>query len=316
MAVDEFMQEPSEREGRDRQRPTTRTSPTSARRSPTSGIDVDNVDVIVDVPNSGVALAVTQVARAEEQGVHRLRRRGSSDLTGPKCNANTVHWTYDTWMLANGTGKAIVKTGGDTWFFLTADYAFGHALERDTAAVVEGTAARCSARCVIRSTRSDFSSFLLQAQASKAKIIGLANAGGDTINSIKQARRVRHRQGRAEVRRPAGVRERRQRARPADRAGPDVHRDLLLGPQRRHPRLDQALAARAQGDGKLPTMNQAGVYSGILHYLKAVAALKSAADGKAVVAKMKKMPAEDSAVRQGHDPRRRPRSCTRPICSR
>ena len=111
----------------------------------------------------------------------------ASDLTGAKCYANTVHWTYDTWTLANGTGKAMVKTGGDTWFFLTADYAFGHALERDTAAVVEKNGGKVLGKVRHPLTSTDFSSFLLQAQASKAKIIGLANAGGDTINSIKQA---------------------------------------------------------------------------------------------------------------------------------
>src|SRR6202158_5938561 len=98
--------------------------------------DVDKVDLIIDTPNSGVALAVSQVT-ASKNKIFIVSGAAASDLTGPKCNANTIHWTYDTWMLANGTGKALVKTGGDTWFFLTADYAFGHALERDASAVVE-----------------------------------------------------------------------------------------------------------------------------------------------------------------------------------
>ena len=149
-------------------------------------IDVDHVDVIADVPNSGVALAITQVA-AQKNKVFMASGPASSDLTGPKCNSNMVHWTYDTWMLANGTGKAIVKTGGDTWFFLTSDYAFGHALERDTAAVVEANGGKVLGKVRHPINTNDFSSFLLQAQTSKAKIIGLANAGGDTINSIKQA---------------------------------------------------------------------------------------------------------------------------------
>ena len=122
----------------------------------------------------------------------------SSDLTGKACSPNTVHWTYDTWMLANGTGKAIVKTGGDTWFFLTADYAFGHALERDTAAVVEANGGKVVNKVRHPLNTSDFSSFLLQAQASKAKVIGLANAGGDTINADQAGGRVRHHQGRPE----------------------------------------------------------------------------------------------------------------------
>ena len=148
--------------------------------------DVDKVDMIVDVPNSGVALAISQVA-SQKNKVFIGSGPATSDLTGPKCNANTVHWTYDTWMLANGTGKAVVKTGGDTWFFLTADYAFGHALERDTSAVVKANGGKVLGKVRHPINTSDFSSFLLQAQASKAKVIGLANAGGDTINSIKQA---------------------------------------------------------------------------------------------------------------------------------
>src|SRR5690348_982029 len=147
--------------------------------------DVDHVDMIVDVPNSGVALAIAQVA-ATKNKVFVGSGPASSDLTGPKCTPNTVHWTYDTWMLANGTGKAIVKNGGDTWFFLTSDYAFGHALERDTAAVVTANGGKVLGAVRHPINTSDFSSFLLQAQASKAKVIGLANAGGDTINAIKQ----------------------------------------------------------------------------------------------------------------------------------
>src|SRR5437868_6533003 len=149
-------------------------------------IDVDKVDVIVDVPTSSVALAVNEVVR-EKNKVFLVSGAASSDLTGPKCSPNTIHWTYDTWALANGTGKAIVKTGGTTWFFITTDYAFGHALERDTAAVVEATGGKVLGKVRVPLNNSDFSSFLLQAQSSKAKIIGLANAGGDTINSIKQA---------------------------------------------------------------------------------------------------------------------------------
>ncbi len=141
--------------------------------------------MIVDVPNSGVALAVSQVA-AQKNKVFLVSGAAASDLTGPKCNANTIHWTYDTWMLANGTGKAIVKTGGDTWFFLTADYAFGQALERDTTAAVVKAGGKVLGSVRHPLNTNDFSSFLLQAQASKAKIIGLANAGGDTINAIKQ----------------------------------------------------------------------------------------------------------------------------------
>src|SRR6202162_4734635 len=146
--------------------------------------DVDKVDMIIDVPNSGVALAVSQIS-SQKNKVFIVSGAASSDLSGSKCNANTIHWTYDTWMLANGTGKALVKTGGDTWFFLTADYAFGHALERDTAAAVEKNGGKVIGKVRHPLNTNDFSSFLLQAQASRAKIIGLANAGGGTIHSIK-----------------------------------------------------------------------------------------------------------------------------------
>ena len=148
--------------------------------------DVDKVDVIVDVPTSSVALAVNQVTR--DKGKAFLNSgAATSDLTGKACSPNTVHWTYDTWMLANGTGSAIVATGGKSWFFLTADYAFGHALERDTEAVVTKNGGKVLGKVRHPLNAQDFSSFLLQAQSSKAQIVGLANAGGDTINSIKQA---------------------------------------------------------------------------------------------------------------------------------
>ncbi|ODT37008.1 MAG: ABC transporter permease, partial [Lautropia sp. SCN 70-15] len=148
--------------------------------------DTDKVDVIVDVPTSSVGLAVNQVTR--DKGKAYLNSgSATSDMTGKACSPNTIHWAYDTWMLSNGTGKAIVETGGDTWFFLTADYAFGHALERDTEAVVTKSGGKVVGKVRHPFPGQDFSSFLLQAQASKAKIIGLANAGGDTINSIKQA---------------------------------------------------------------------------------------------------------------------------------
>src|SRR6185312_14863909 len=135
---------------------------------------------------SGVALAVSGITK-EKNKVFLASGPGSSDLTGKACSPNTVHFTYDTWMLANGTGTAITKHGGDTWFFITADYAFGAALERDTAAAVTKNGGKVLGGVKVPLNTQDFSSFLLQAQASKAKVIGLANAGGDTTNSIKQA---------------------------------------------------------------------------------------------------------------------------------
>ena len=259
--------------------------------------DVDKVDMIIDVPNSGVALAVSQIA-SQKNKIFIVSGAASSDLSGTKCNANTIHWTYDTWMLANGTGKALVKTGGDTWFFLTADYAFGHALERDTAAAVEANGGKVLGKVRHPLNTNDFSSFLLQAQASKAKIIGLANAGGDTINAIKAGAEFGIVKGGQKF---AGLLVFASDVNAlglADGAGPHPDGDLVLGRQRRQPRLDQALAGGAQ-PGKFPTMVQAGVYSGITHYLKAVAELKSAADGKAVVAKMKATPTDDPLFGKG-----------------
>src|SRR4029450_10422919 len=149
-------------------------------------IDSDKVDAIADTPNSGVALAVSNLVK-EKNIVHLNSGAATADLTGKACTPNTISYTYDTYMLANGTGKALTKAGGDSWFFLTADYAFGHALERDTAAVVKANDGKVLGAVKHPLNTSDFSSFLLQAQSSKAKVVGLANAGGDTTNSIKQA---------------------------------------------------------------------------------------------------------------------------------
>jgi branched-chain amino acid transport system substrate-binding protein len=260
--------------------------------------DVDKVDVILDVPNSGVALAIAQVVNQKNK-VFVASGPASSDLTGPKCNANTVHWTYDTWMLANGTGKAIVKTGGDTWFFLTSDYAFGHALERDTAAVVKANGGKVLGAVRHPLNTSDFSSFLLQAQASKAKIIGLANAGGDTINSIKQGAEFGIAKGGQKF---AGLLV---FASDVNALGLQTAQGLTLTETFYWDMNDASRAWTKRWhellgkNNKWPTMNQAGVYAGTLHYLKAVAALKSAADGKAVVAEMKKLPTDDPLFGKG-----------------
>jgi branched-chain amino acid transport system substrate-binding protein len=260
--------------------------------------DVDKVDMIVDVPNSGVALAIAEVTRQKNK-VFVGSGPASSDLTGPKCSPNTVHWTYDTWMLANGTGKAIVKTGGDTWFFLTSDYAFGHALERDTSAVVEANGGKVLGKVRHPLNTNDFSSFLLQAQASKAKVIGLANAGGDTINSIKQAAEFGIVKGGQSL---AGLLV---FASDINALGLETAQGLIFTETWYWDLNDQSRAwtkrwhAERNAPGKVPTMNMAGVYAGTLHYLKAVAELKSAADGKAVVAQMKKMPTDDPLFGKG-----------------
>ncbi len=258
--------------------------------------DVDKVDMIIDVPNSGVALAVSQVA-ANKNKVFIVSGAAASDLTGPKCNANTVHWTYDTWMLANGTGKAMVKTGGDTWFFLTADYAFGHALERDTSAVVEANGGKVLGKVRHPLNTNDFSSFLLQAQASKAKVIGLANAGGDTINSIKQAAEFGIVKGGQKL---AGLLV---FASDVNALGLQTAQGLSLTETWYWDANDanRAWTKRWQQErqGKFPTMIHAGVYAGILHYLKAVVAMKGTSDGKSAVAKMKEMPTDDPLFGKG-----------------
>jgi len=258
--------------------------------------DVDKVDVVVDVPTSSVALAVNNITK-EKNKVFLVSGAAASDLTGKACTPNTIHWTYDTWALANGTGNAIVKTGGDTWFFLTADYAFGHALERDTAAVVEKNGGKVLGKVRHPFPGQDFSSFLLQAQQSKAKIIGLANAGSDTTNAIKQAAEFGIVQGGQNL------------------AGllvfiTDVH---ALGLKTAQGLIfteawywdandaNRAFAKEfgAANKGNMPTMVQAGVYSAVTHYLKAVHDLKSDADGAAVVAKMKSMPTNDKLFGNG-----------------
>ena len=258
--------------------------------------DVDHVNVIVDVPNSGVALAVNEVAR-EKNKAFLVSGAASSDLTGAKCSPNTIHWTYDTWMLANGTGKALVKTGGDTWFFITADYAFGHALERDTTAVVTANGGKVLGSVNVPLGTPDFSSFLLQAQQSKAKIIGLANAGGDTINSIKQGSEFGITAGGQHF---AGLLV---FVSDVNALGLKVAQGLVLT-ETWYWDMNDATRAwtkrwQAERAGKFPTMIHAGVYSAITHYLKAVADLKSAADGKAVVAKMKELPTDDPLFGKG-----------------
>lgn len=258
--------------------------------------DQDDVDAIFDVPTSSAALAVNQIAR-EKNKVFVNSGAAASDLTGAQCSPNTVHWTYDTWALANGTGSAMVATGADSWFFLTADYAFGHALERDTAAVVEA-----SGGTVVGAVRhpfpgQDFSSFLLQAQASGAKVIGLANAGGDTVNAIKQASEF-------------GITQAGQalagllifltdvRALGLETAQGLVLTESFYWDLNDDTRAWSARFAERMG-GQHPTMVQAGVYAGVLHYLKAIEADGQAADGGAIVARMKEIPTSDPLFGEG-----------------
>ena len=257
--------------------------------------DVDKVDLILDVPNSGVALAVSQITR-DKGKAFIVSSAATSDLTGRACSPNTIHWTYDTWALANGTANALVKQGADTWFFITADYAFGHALERDVEAVVLKNGGKVLGKVRHPLNTQDFSSFLLQAQASKAKVIGLANAGGDTTNAIKQG---------AEF----GIVKGGQNFAGLLVFLTDVH---ALGLQTAQGLVftetfywdlndrTRAFAKRFadRNRGIHPTMIHAGVYAGVTHYLKAVEALKSD-DGTKVIAKMKEIPTDDPLFGKG-----------------
>ena len=291
-------------EGRGGLRPTTRTSPTSARSIARQWYDVDKVDVIVDVPTSSVALAVNEIT-TEKNKVFLVSGAAISDLTGKACSPNTVHWTYDTWALANGTGNAIVKTGGDTWFFLTADYAFGHALERDTEAVVLKNGGK-----VLGKVRHP----LTDARTSRRSCCRRRPRRPRSSASPTPAATPSTRSSR----RPSSASSRAARTSPAcwcssptctrlgldDGAGPDLHRVLLLGPERRR-RAPSPSASRRPTRATYPTMVQAGVYSAVLHYLKAVEALKTRRrhqGGRQDEGDAHRRP----AVRQGHDPRRRP----------
>jgi branched-chain amino acid transport system substrate-binding protein len=259
-------------------------------------IDVDKVDAIVDVPTSSVALAVNQIVK-DKNKVFLVSGAAASDLTGKACTPNTIHWTYDTWALANGTGNAIVKTGGDTWFFLTADYAFGHALERDTSAVVEKNGGKVVGKVRHPFPGQDFSSFLLQAQSSKAKIIGLANAGADTTNAIKQAAEFGIVQGGQNLAALLAF------ITDVNALGLKTAQGLVMTEAWYWDLNDNNREFTkkfiAQNKGSYPTMVHAGVYSAVTHYLKALEALKSDADGAAVVAKMKEMPTDDKLFGKG-----------------
>jgi branched-chain amino acid transport system substrate-binding protein len=254
----------------------------------------DGVDAIVDVPTSSVALAVQEVSRNKGK-VFLISGAAASDLTGKACSPTSVHWTYDTIALANGTGSAVVKAGGDTWFFITADYAFGHALERDTAKVVEDSGGKVLGKVRAPLNTADFSSFLLQAQNSKAKVIGLANAGGDTINSIKQAGEF-------------GIVEGGQKLAGLLVFISDIH---SLGLQAAHglqlteafywDQNDETRAWSKRFFDKMkrqPTMVQAGAYGAIMHYLAAVKATNSD-DGLTVVKQMKATPVNDFVTKNG-----------------
>ena len=259
-------------------------------------IDRNNVDAIIDVPNSSVALAVRNVVQQNNKAL-LISGASSSDLTGKACSPNLVHWSYDTYALSSGTARAVIAEGGKTWFTLTADYAFGHAMEQEVKNVVQklGGTVVGGVRAPINS--QDFSSFLLQAQASKAQIIGLINAGGDTINSIKQSVEF-------------GIQRGGQRVVATVLYLSDVHSlglSVAQGLQFTESfywDLNDGTRAWAKrfaprNNGRYPTAMQAGVYGATLHYLKAVDELGASNDGKAVVQEMKKLPTDDPLFGKG-----------------
>ncbi|WDR06311.1 ABC transporter substrate-binding protein [Devosia rhodophyticola] len=257
--------------------------------------DQDGVDAIFDVPTSSAALAVAEISR-DKNKIFMDSGAGSADLTGKSCSPNTVHWTYDTWALAHGTGSALVKEGFKKWFFLTADYAFGQALEKDTSAVVVENGGEVVGAVRHPFPGTDFSSYLLQAQASGADVIGLANAGGDTVNAIKQA---------AEF----GITQAGQKLAALLIFITDVHalgletaQGLVLTESFYWDMNDQTRAwskrFAEQNGGNMPTMVHAGVYASVLHYLKAVEAT-GGKDTTAVMAKMKEMPTDDPLFGKG-----------------
>ncbi|MBR0967852.1 ABC transporter substrate-binding protein [Bradyrhizobium diazoefficiens] len=256
--------------------------------------ETEGVDMIIDLPTSATALAVMELSKQYEK-VMIVTDAASSDITGKSCSPYTAHWTYDTYSNAHTVGSAIVKNGGDTWFFLTADYVFGHSIERDTGDVVRAAGGKVLGSVKHPLNTADFSSFLLQAQASKAKIIGLANGGGDTINAIKQAGEF-------------GIVAGGQNLAAIVMFISDVH-SLGL-------KLAQGLIiteayywdlndkTRAFGKRfmervkRMPTMNQAATYSATLHYLKAVQAAGTK-DTKTVMAKMRELPVKDAFTDNG-----------------
>ena len=258
-------------------------------------IDQDGVNAILDVPVSSVALGIQEVVR-NSKVAFVASGAGTAELTGAKCSPNMVHWTFDTWSLANGTASALMKAGKTSWFFITADYAFGQALEADAARVVEKNGGKVVGRIRHPTSTPDFSSYLLQAQASKAQVIALANAANDTINSIKQAGEF-------------GITSGGQSMAAMIIQDTDVHAIGLKDAQGLYLTAgfywDMNEGTRAFADrfaalrgGRRPVANQAGVYAGTLHYLRAVAASNSV-DGKTVVAQMKEMASDDPLFGKG-----------------
>jgi branched-chain amino acid transport system substrate-binding protein len=251
------------------------------------------VDMLLDVPTSSVALAVQSVVR-EKNKVYLNSGAASSDLTGKACSPNFIHWTYDTYMLARSTGGAMVKAGGDSWYFLTADYAFGKQLQADTTALVQASGGKVAGYSTYPFPgTSDFSSFLVQAQSSRAKVLGLCNAGADTVNSIKQAREFGINQTMKVAALLMFVTD-------VHALGLDVSQGLNLTESFYWDLNDRTRAftdrVKPKTPNNWPNMVHAGCYSATLHYLKTVAdmgAAEAKKSGIETVGRMKKMPVED-----------------------
>ncbi|MDR6335309.1 branched-chain amino acid transport system substrate-binding protein [Xanthobacter flavus] len=257
--------------------------------------DQENVDAILDVTTSSVALAVSDITK-EKNKIFLVSGGGTSDLTGAKCSPNTVHWTYDTWALANGTGSALTKQGGSPWFFITADYAFGAALERDASAAVKAAGGKVAGSVKHPLSNTDFSSFLLQAQSSGAKVIGLANAGNDLITAVKQASEFGITQGGQQL---AGLLI---FSSDVKALGLQAAQGLVLTDAFYWDLNDdtRAFSKRfgAKFNGKMPTSAQAGVYSSAMHYLNAIKDAKTK-DAPKVMEQMRATPINDPLFGKG-----------------
>jgi branched-chain amino acid transport system substrate-binding protein len=270
------------------------------RNSPDLGTSIarqwygEGVDAIVDVPNSGVALAVQQISR-EVKKIVLFSSPASADLTGQKCSPYTVDWTFDTYALAHGTAKAITKSGGDSWFFITADYAFGYAMERDAGDVIRLEGGKVLGNVKVPLGTFDFSRYLLQAKTSRAKIVGLATSGRDMISAIEQASEFSLIQ---EGQRLAGLLI---FISDVHSLGLETAQGLLITSAYYWDQNDKTRAWAERFFNKMkhmPTMVQAGVYGAITHYLKAVQAVGSK-DPDAVMAKMRAMPINDFMTQDG-----------------
>lgn len=266
--------------------------------------DTRGVDVVTDVGNSAIALGINPVC-VERDKVHLNASAATSDLTGRACTPNTIHWSYDTWCFAKTSGAALTRMGGDSWYFLTADYAFGHAIERDTSRFIEQAGGKVlgASRYPFPQT-TDFSAFLLQAQASGAKVLGLALAGDDLVNSVKQAqefgltRGARRMQLAAIIGSVTGV----------IAAGMQTMQGMYIAETFYWDQDERtrAFTRRLQQQQRIPTVFpnyvHAGNYSGVTHYLKAVKELgvaRAKASGREVVATMKRLPTDDDAYGRG-----------------